>query len=213
MTAILLSQRPDGLDQAIAYLETVVASDVEFPTPLVQKYIAGATMSIDITEEVQASVPVDGLGAALLLAELYQQRGQLEEAIRILEELDELADNPILTLSRCDLYAAAGVWDGIVATVEKVAIVDDVTLEMTILRGRAMQEKGLHEAAIALFTEALKKKKDRDPDLLNEATYWRAVSYEASGKKSQASKEFQKLYVEAPGFRDVKQRVAGLSSR
>lgn len=208
LAGLLLSQHPDRIDQAIAYLEAVVASDVEFPTPLMQKYIANATMKLDITTEVQVTVPIDGLGAALLLAELYQQQGRLQEAIGILEELDDLVDEPALTLSLCDLYAAAGVWDGIIARAEKANITDDITLETTILRGRAMQEKGLYDAAIAVFTEALKKKKDRDPDLLNEALYWRAVSYEASGKKSQASKDFQKLYAEAPNFRDVAQRVS-----
>ena len=207
LAGLLLSNYPDRIGEASAYLETVVASDVEFPTSLMQKYITTATMKLDITNEVQVTVPIDGLGAALLLAELYQQQERLSEAIGILEELDDLVDEPALTLSLCDLYAAAGVWDGIVARAEKVTIIDDITLETTILRGRALREKGLQDAAIAVFTEALKKKKDRDPDLLNEALYWRAVSYEAVGKKSQANKEFQKLYAEAPNFRDVAQRV------
>ncbi len=207
LVGLLLSNYPDRIGEATTYLETVVASDVEFPTPLMQKYITTATMKLDITNEVQVTVPIDGLGAALLLAELYQQQERLPEAIGILEELDDLVDEPALTLSLCDLYAAAGVWDGIVARAEKATIIDDITLETTVLRGRALQEKGLQDAAIAVFTEALKKKKDRDPDLLNEALYWRAISYEAVGKKSQANKEFQKLYAEAPNFRDVAQRV------
>lgn len=207
LAGLLLSQHPERTNDAINQLELVVATDADFPTPLMQKYIASSTMKIDITNEVQVTVPIDGLGAALLLAELYQQQGRLSEAIGILEELDEMVDEPVLTLSLCDLYAEAGVWDGIIARAEKATIIDDITLEITILRGRALQEKGLHDAAITLFTEALKKKKDRDPDLLNEALYWRAVSYEANGKKSQASKEFQKLYAQAPDFRDVKERV------
>jgi tetratricopeptide (TPR) repeat protein len=208
LAGLLLAQHPDRIDNGIAYLEAVVASDIEFPTPLMQKYIANATMKLDITAEVQVLVPIDGLGAALLLAELYQQQDRLQEAIGLLEELDDLVDEPALTLSLCDLYASVGVWDGIIARAEKANITDNITLETTVLRGRAMQAKGLDEAAIAVFTEALKKKKDRDPDLLNEAAYWRAVSYESIGKKSQASKDFQKLYAEAPNFRDVAQRIS-----
>jgi ribonuclease D len=113
----------------------------------------------------------------------------------------------VLTLSLCDLYSAANLWDGIIACAEKAPIVDNVSLEIAVLRGRALQEKGVHEAAIAVFTDALKKKKDFDPDLLNEAAYWRAISYEALGKKSQANKEFQKLYADAPNFRDVSERI------
>lgn len=205
--ALLLAQDEERIEQAITSLEAIVTSDAEFPTPLMRKYLDSAKINLSITDEVKATVPIDGLGASLLLAELYQKTGRLEEAIGVLEELDSLVDEPALTLSLSDLYAATGSWDSIIKKAEKVTIVDDVTLETTILRGRAMQEKGLHEAAVAVFTEALKKKKDRDQDLLNEALYCRAISYDALGKKSQSNKDFQKLYAEAPNFRDVATRL------
>jgi tetratricopeptide (TPR) repeat protein len=204
--AILSTDQPD---QAIALLEGVLANDSDFPTPLMQKYLSGATIKINITNEVSANVPIDGLGAALSLAELYQSQNRFDEAIGILEELDELVDNPVLTLSLCDLYAAANLWQGVVAAAERIVIVDDITLETAILRGRAMFEQQLYDAAIAVFTEALKKKKDRDPDLLNEAVYWRGRAYGEMGKKSQAVKEFQKIYAENPQFRDVAERLTG----
>ena len=34
-----------------------------------------------------------------------------------------------------------------------------------------MQAQGLHEAAVTVFTKALRRKKDRNPALLNEAAY------------------------------------------
>lgn len=207
LAALLLSQDPARISDAITILERIIASDTEFPTTLMGKYIASATMKLAITEQVHIGVAIDGLGASLLLAELYQQQERLAEAIGILEELDDLVDEPVLTLSICDLYAEATVWDGIIQRAEYIAVTDDITLETAILRGRAFHEKGLMDAAIAVFSEALKKKKDRDIDLLHEAAYWRARAYEGAGKKGQASKEFQKLYAEAPTFRDVAQRV------
>jgi tetratricopeptide (TPR) repeat protein len=207
MAAALLSHMPAHVEQAIDALEDVLASDVEFPTELMKKYIPDATIDVDVTGEIRASVPVGTFGAALLLAELYQQRQQHDAAIGVLEELDEALDEPLLTLSLCDLYADAEIWEGVLACLETVEVVDDVTLELAILRARAFQAKGVHDAAIMALTAALKKKKDRDPGLLNEALYWRAVSYEATGKRSQAKKEFMKIFAASPSFRDVAARL------
>lgn len=188
-------------------MERILESETDFPTPLMEKYVSSAQMKIQITEEVQALVPLDALGASLLLAELYQLKGRFHDAIALLEELDDISDEPALTLSLCELYAQNGVWEGIIERAEKVVISDDISLEISIYRARAMQEKGLHEAAISLFTEVLRKKKGFDADLLVEAQYWRAISYETVGKKAQANKEFQKIYAANPNFRDLAQRL------
>lgn len=207
MAAILLVQHQGQVGEAIERLEAVLAGDADFPTPLMQKYIAQANVKIDITHEVSVTVPLDGLGAALFLAECYQGQGRLSEVIGVLAELTALVEHPALTLSLCDLYAAGELWDGVLAAGDAVVISDDLTLETAILRGRALHAKGLHEAAVAVFSEALKKTKDRDPDLLNEARYWRALSYAALGKNKQAATEWQKLYAADPAFRDVAQRI------
>ena len=83
---------------------------------------------------------------------------------------NELTGEPAVTLSLCELYAAAGYWEGIIEQAAEMQSEDDITLEIMILRGRALQEKGLHDAALAIFTQALRRKKDRSPDLLREAT-------------------------------------------
>ena len=204
---ILAGRGGEERRQAAALLEGVVQRDEEFPTPLMQKYLAGAQMPIRITPGVEATVPVGELAAALLLVELYQEQGRAGEATGLLEELEELAGSPVLKLSLCELYAAQGLWDGVVEQARGVEAVDDVTLEIATYYGRAMQSKGLHEAALSVFAAALKKKKGRSPALLRETRYWRAVSYQESGKRALANKEFQKLYAEDPSFRDVAHRV------
>lgn len=206
--AVILSQRAATKPQAIALLENLVQQDVEFPTPLMQKYLGEARLPIRITPSVEASVPADALAATLLLVELYQEQGRADEAAGLLEELEALAGEPALTLSLCELYAERGLWDGVIERAKDVAPVDDVTLETRIYYGRAMQAQGLDDAAISVFTDALKRKKNRNPRLLREAAYWRAVSCQKLGKASQASREFQKLYAEDPDFRDVAGRVA-----
>lgn len=212
LAATLLAEREDGSEfKAIELLEKVVQSDGEFPTPLMEKYLASTEVEINVTPRVTVALPVDGLAAALLLVELYQSNRRVREAIALLEELVELAEQPVLILSLCELYASREIWEGIIDRAQGIEPVDDVTAEIAIYYGRAMQEKGLHDAAIKVFSKALSKKKDRNPDLLHEAAYWRAISYQEQGKRSQARKEFELLYAEAPNFRDVAQRLADLS--
>lgn len=213
LTATILAEREGSEYQAIELLEGVVQSDGEFPTPLMEKYLASTEIDINVTPNVNVSVPVDGLAATLLLVELYQSNRRVREAIALLEEVAELANEPVLILSLCELYASREIWDGIIDRARQVEPVDDVTLEIVIYYGRAMQEKGLHEAAISVFSKALRKKKDRNPQLLREAAYWRAISYQEQGKRSQAQKEFELLYAEDPNFRDVAQRLADFSLR
>ncbi len=212
LAASLLAQQEDGgRYRAIELLEKVVQSDEEFPTELMQKYLASTELGINITPNVTVEMPVNGLAATLLLVECYQAARRIREAIALLEEVEELSPDPVLTLSLCELYDSREIWEGIIDHAQGIEPVDDVTLEIAIYYGRAMQEKGLHEAAISVFNKALRKKKDRNPQLLREAAYWRAISYQAQGKSSQAQKEFEILYAEDPNFRDVAQRLDNLS--
>lgn len=205
--AFALASRPNGRAQAIQLLEGVVQSDAKLPTVLMQKYLASAALPVAVSPTVSAEVPVDGLAAALLLAELYQANDQIEDAIGLLDDIADLSKDPALTLSLCELLASRALWDEIVELAKDTAPADDVTLETKLYYGRAMLEKGLPEAAIGVFTGALKKKKGISAPLQFEARYWRAVAYEKLGRKTQAGKEFQKLYADAPGFRDVARRV------
>lgn len=194
-------------------LEAVVESDEAFPTPLMEKYLAGIQIDIDITPTITATVAVDGLAAILLLVELYQKQRRVREAMALLEEVEELAQEPAIKLSLCELYASRNLWDNIINIASQTESEDDVTLGIMLFQGRALQEKNLHEAAITVFTKALRRKKDRTSALLHQARYWRAISYQAQGKNSRANKEFQKLYAEAPDFRDVAERLAEFSLR
>ena len=209
--AAILAKKEEQEFQASELLEDVVQSDDEFPTELMQKYLANVHLEIDITPNVTAQVPVDGLAATLLLIELYQTQRRVREAIALLEEIEELAGEPVLTLSLCELYASRQLWDNIIERAKQTESEDDVTLETLIFYGQAMQEKGIHEAAITVFTKALRRKKDHNPMLLNEARYWRAISYQEQGKNQRANTEFQKLYAEAPDFRDVAERLEDFS--
>jgi hypothetical protein len=56
--------------QAIAPLETVIASHQPIPDPLMTKYGVGGHIEIPITAEIRATLPMSTMSAALLLAEI-----------------------------------------------------------------------------------------------------------------------------------------------
>jgi len=207
MAAKLLADNPAPSQKrrAIPLLEQIVFSDEQFPTELMQKYLVNGTMDINITPTIIATVPLEGLAAVLLLVELYQIQHRLDEAIALLEEVEELSGNPVLTLSLCDLYVEESLWDGVIDRASQVESEDDITLGIMIFYGRALHGKGLPDAAVTVFSKAVRRKKGRNPELLKEGRYWRALAYHASGKKSRARQEWEKLYAEDPNYRDVAQ--------
>lgn len=211
--AALLTEKDPKDYKAVELLEGVIFSDSEFPTPLIEKYLAEVTVDIEVTPNITATVPVGGLAATLLLVELYQAQRRVREAITLLEEVEELANDPVLTLSLCELYASREIWEGVIERAKNIEPEDDITLEIAIFYGRAMQAQGLHEAAITVFTKALRRKSNRSPHLLNEATYWRAISYLGQGQTGRANKEFQKIYADNPDFRDVGRRLQVFSAQ
>jgi predicted Zn-dependent protease len=114
----------------------------------------------------------------------------------------ETGDHPFLILSLCDLYAEVGAWDEIVDVASGVTNEDDVSLQVRLIQARAFREKGMDEAALEAYKDALRSKK-RDPELLREVRYERAELYLASGKKAQGRKELERIYAEDAQFRDV----------
>jgi tetratricopeptide (TPR) repeat protein len=213
LAAAIIAERGDGSTayEATELLEQVIEWEDEFPTPLMEKYLADMEVEIEITPRVSVVLPIDALAATLLLIELYQKQRRVREAIALLEEIETLTGEPTLTLSLCELYATRNLWDNLIDRAKKTEPEDDVTLETLIFYGRALLEKELYEAALTIFTKALRRKKDRAPELLHEAMYWRATVYQRQGHHKQANTEFQRLFAEAPDFRDVAARLKDYS--
>jgi tetratricopeptide (TPR) repeat protein len=207
----LLSAQLGDHEGAIAYLEKVVRSDQSLPDELMEKYVEGAAMSVQVTDQVKVDVPFGSLAAALMLAEVYQRTGRLGEAIGLIQQLVEVEPHPFLVLSLADLHAEEGAWDEIVELATGITNEDDVSLQVRLLQARAFTEQGMRDAAIEAYKDCLRSKK-RDPDLLKEARYERALLYAETGKKGQARKELEKLYAEDSSYRDVKERLASVDA-
>lgn len=212
LAAAILAEVPGNAATVERLLRRIVHGDeeIEFPTPLMQTYLSDAQIDIEITPNVTASMPIDLVSITLLLVEMYQQQQKMDLALGLLEELDELTEGniPVITLSLCELYAVNGLWDGVIDRGQGIEnATDDIALAIMVFYGRALQEKGLDDGAISVFTRALRRRKNLNPDLRHEARYWRAQSYLAIGKRKRAREDYEKLFAEAPTFRDVAHKV------
>jgi tetratricopeptide (TPR) repeat protein len=208
----LASVNLDRSDEAMRYLEKVVASDVPLPDQLMQKFLpaslVGLSVRVPITEAGVANVGIDSVGAALVLAELYQRTGRREEAIGLVQQLaDADPDDQALRLSLCDLLFEDGDYEAVVEAAAGVA--NDSTLALAILelKARALGKLGHWSGALDVLSDALRKKSGRDPELLKAVRHARAEAYEQLGQAKRARAEWEKLYADDPAFRDVAERV------
>jgi tetratricopeptide (TPR) repeat protein len=199
-------------EDAIKWLEPVVQADESLPDQLMSKYgLDGSVMRVSIetaiTPTVMVEVEMTTPGAALLLAELYQGKGNREKAIGLLENLVDVApDNPAIALSLAELYSQEGLWQELASMPVRIENTDDLSAEVLRYKARAMRETGMLDGALEVLKEALKSKK-RHPEILKSVRYERALTYEAMGKTSQARRDFERLYAEDPAYQDVAERV------
>jgi tetratricopeptide (TPR) repeat protein len=192
---------------AIAPLETVIASDQSLPDAIMTKYKVSGTIEVAITPFSTVGLPMSSLGAALLLAEAYQHTGTVEKAIDLLESLGSIAGNEVFAVSLSDLYADAKRWDDVIRVTEGFnANTDDLMAELLVYRAMALEEMGMFDAALQVLKEALRFRK-RNRLILRLAHYVRGRAYEGAGKKAQAKKEYERVFAEDAGFGDVRERL------
>lgn len=189
-------------EEAILPLEEVVASEQAIPDQLMLKYRVTGHLAIQITPIVLAEVPMSSLGAALMLAELYQRAGDSEKAIELLESLGSLQADVIFALSLAELYDEANRPDDVIRVTEGFSNADDASAQLLVYRAGALRKRGLNDAALAVLKEALKSR-SRDSMILRIGRYLRGLVYEDMGKKTQARKDFERVYAEDSGFLDV----------
>lgn len=148
----------------------------------------------------------------LALAEIAQAGQHPDDAMTHLERLLELEPrDPVVLLSFAELALDGtpdrAMLDRIVALTAGIGNETPVHTALLLYRGRALAALGLADAAIEVFTAALRRRKDRPGALLRQLRHDRAVLYEAAGRKAQARREFERIHAEDPGFADVRARL------
>jgi tetratricopeptide (TPR) repeat protein len=194
--------------------EKVVASADGLPDEFMRKYVPGTlTIQLPITDRVVVGVGFNSVGAALILAELYQQLGRQSEAIGLVQRLHKvLPDDQAIRLSLADLLYDDDDFEGLIELTEGVENSDDVTLAILHLKAKALANEKLLAPAAEVLTACLRRTAGRDPELLKEIRYNRAEAYELLGEARKAKADWSKLVAEDPMYRDARQRLEGVGA-
>lgn len=204
----LIAAQTHDNETAVRYLEKVVAAPDMLPDELMLKYVPDGFTQIGVTDHVTVSVPFGTVCAVLVLAEVYQRDGRLDEAIGLLQQLHEISPEPAVTLSLCELLSAQKAWDEVVGVAAGTTNTDDPTLNIRLYQAVALQWQGMDDAAVEAYRDCLRSKK-RDPELLKWARYDRGKLYLRLGKKAAGKRDLGAVYADDPNYRDVKELLAG----
>jgi len=118
----------------------------------IRKYMPDAGLVVPIAPGVAVALPIMRVAIALTVAELHQERGNLDTAIEVLELVDRTTH---VTLSIVELLCAVGRFDEAIETTAGVLNDDDVTAMTLVYRGIALRETGRIEKARVTLDRAL----------------------------------------------------------
>ena len=204
----VLRLKKDDLKAAEAHLQKALRG-VDDLGALLRKYDVVPTVSLAVTSHVTAHIQPRRRGTLLALAECYELMDQPDKALACLEDLlSDHADDVVVQLAMSEtLMDRGGQGQRVVSLIGNPDNDSDAHAALLMIKGQALQELGLHEAAIQVFTQASRRRKDRDPDLIRQIRYCRALAYEASGKAARGRQELEALYAEDPELEDVAERL------
>jgi tetratricopeptide (TPR) repeat protein len=207
---ILLRQKK--LPEAIEQLTFAAKGGNELGT-LFHKYDTDPHISIAINEEFSVHAGANPRAAMLGLVEAYQELDQLDEARTVLKGLLDLnPEDPVTRLSLAELL-----FDGAEENPEHIKEVVRLTQGtendsepeacLMLYQARALRKLGLADEAKTVLTSALRKTKDRSPELLKALRYERILAYEDLGDNSSAKKDTARLFAMDADYEDVADRL------
>lgn len=155
----------------------------------VRKYLSASAIEVGVADGVRATLPISRDAVGLSLAELHQRAGDVDQAIRVVEQLDP---SMIAAVSLVELYNQVGRHEDVIEMTNGLRNDDDASALLLTLRGVAFREKEAFTAARESFKEALKSTK-RDADIRHLAFLERARTYLAEGKKAMARRDLERI--------------------
>lgn len=182
----------------------------------IHKYIQGFRLSLQVTEYFDALIDVDERGLSLALIEAYQRQGRFVDAIREGQVLWNInPSDTVVCLSLCDLVvgnpaATRADLESLVQMTASVENDDPIHAGILYLRGAAMFRMHLEQAAIQQLSVVLRRKIDRPESLLQQTRYLRGRLYEQQGQNARARKDYELVYADDPGFKDIRMRLGKL---
>lgn len=208
----ILSLKLGRFEDAVKYLARAADQSRELGK-LFRKYQVDSVWSVPITDHIIAHVGANIRGVWLALTEAYQALGRFDEAIACLEKLRHLEPNDLVVkVSLAELLLQTRPQDRracarVVRLAEGVENDSAVAAALLLYKARALRQLGMLEAARETLTTALRRKKDRPPELLHALLYERALVYEELGRHARARTDLQRIFADDPDYEDVARRL------
>lgn len=206
----LLRLKQEKLEQAIAHLRAALNASTPLGTRFAH-YNLAPQLSLPVTPQVMATAAPGAHSTRLALVEALQRADRPQEALALIEEMLQSCPNDTVVLASyaeliLDSPEQAGAQRVVALT---AAVTNDTPIHTAVLlyRGKALARLGMDHAAVSVWTDALRRTKDRSPELLRDIRFQRAEAYHRLGKKAQARTEWEHIYAQAPDYRDVAQRL------
>lgn len=170
----------------------------------IRKYIPGTTVALTVAQGITAMLPLDRNTLGLILAEIEQDEGNLDQAVAVVEALEPTT---IAAVSLAELYADQARWADVIDLTNGLSNEDEPSTYLLVQRGKAMREQGYYEASRESLKEALRLR-SRPVELRNLALVERGKTYLAEGKKALARKDFEKVLADNSAFDGLPELLA-----
>jgi tetratricopeptide (TPR) repeat protein len=164
-------------------------------------------LELSLAQGVTAELPVNRDAVGLALAELKQDRGDLHDAIDVIEQLEPTTYSAV---SLAELYAQTERWDDVIELTEGMKNEEDASALLCVFRGQAFRKQGFHDAAHEALKEALRSRSRAAP-IRHMALAERAQNYLAQGKKGMARKDLERILAEDSSYDGVREKLTELA--
>ncbi len=195
------------LDEGTSLLcDVISAADDVHKDHFIRKYLPEAGLSVEIAAGLVVRLPLQRNSIVLLLAELYQAQGLVDEALELLESSEQTTH---IRLSKTEILFDADRFEDVVATTKGVFNDDDFTALLLAYRGRALVELGRNDDAINVFARVLEYP-NRAEAILAIALVGRGMANQARGELILAENDFTQALIEMPHDEEAKAHIQEL---
>ncbi len=205
----LLAYEGGDIERAEPLLDAAFRSGEDGAThPFMQKYAGASTVTLELADGVNVTMPLGREAVGLTLAELYQATGRLTQAIEVVEHLD-----PTFTaaVSLAELYSDAGRTPDVIELTNGVTNESDAHAFLLVLRARALREQGMFDAAREALKEAIRRR-SVDPEIRRRGYLERANNHLAQGHRAQARKDLERIYAEDANYPGLIEAMTALDA-
>jgi tetratricopeptide (TPR) repeat protein len=205
----LLAYQAKEVGRAEAALVAALQSGQDVAShPFVQKYVGGSTVTLEVADGVDVTMPLGREAVGLTLAELLQGTDRLSQAIEVVEQLEPTFS---AALSLAELYSEAARHDEVIAMTNGLTNDTDAHAFLLVLRARAFRQTAMFDAARETLKEALRRR-TVDAEIRRRAYLERANTYLGQNRRAQARKDLERVMAEDANYPGLAEAMAALDS-